>query len=128
MELDKRNSSDDFGLLLDLRERVGALSREFEGPDAEPKLDLIDLGHAFELLLEVPGVMQERLEVALDERSVTVAGYREPHEETLDVVMRERASGHFQRTVELPDTIEREKSSAHLHHGLLTLHLPKRKE
>lgn len=125
MELDKRES--DFGLLLDLRERIGALSREFEGLDTEPKGDLIDLGHAFELVLEVPGVMQEQLEVSLDERSVTVAGYREPPEETLDVIKRERTSGHFQRTVELPNAIEREESSAHLHHGLLTLHLPKRK-
>ena len=124
MELDKRDAGGDLQRLLDLRDRVGELSQTF-GEDA-PRVDLLDFGDAFELVVEVPGVAQRDLEVAVQGRHVTVAGRRAVREEHADVLLAERPDGHFQRTVTLPNEVAEERGSAHLSEGLLRLHLPKR--
>lgn len=126
MELDKFESSSDIKQLLAIRERVGELGQTLErSGDLSPKIDLLDHGEAFELVVEVPGVPQDDLEVAIQGRSVIVAGIREPHENSGNLLHSERQKGHFQRSIELPAEIEREHSRAHLREGLLILHLPK---
>ncbi len=125
MELDKRDPGD-VQRLLELRDRVGELRQTLgEGEDV-PRIDLLDFGDAFELVVEVPGVSQRDLEVAVQGRSVTVAGRRAAREEHADVLLAERPGGHFQRTVTLPGEVAEERGSAHLREGLLRLHLPKR--
>ena len=127
MELDKRTPGGDVQRLLELRDRVGELRHTLGvGEDDSPKVDLLDFGDAFELVVEVPGVLQRDLEVAVQGRNVTVAGRRAPPEEHADVLISERSGGHFQRTVTLPAEVAEERGSAHLREGLLRLHLPKR--
>lgn len=123
MELDRLDSGHDFQQLLVLRDRVDRLS-ELGAGTIEPKVDLLELSDAYRLIVEVPGVPQDNLEVALQGREVIVAGLREPLEGLKRIVC-ERPSGHFQRTVELPGEVDREASSAHLREGLLVLNLPK---
>jgi HSP20 family protein len=126
MELDKVNPNSEIQQLLTLRDRITALSKEFEGTSSvQPRLDLIDLGNAFELIIEVPGVPQRNLEVAIQGTSIIIAGIRELHEEEHRILISERPRGHLQRTIDLPTEIAREASSAHLREGLLILHLPK---
>ena len=127
MELDKRNVGGDIQRLLELRDRVGELRHTLGvGEDDSPRVDLLDFGDAFELVVEVPGVLQRDLEVAVQGCNVTVAGRRAALEEHADVLVAERPSGHFQRTVTLPAEVAEERGSAHLREGLLRLHLPKR--
>jgi HSP20 family protein len=130
MELDKFDkfeTQSSLQQLLAIRDRIGELSVKFD-PDGElrPKVDLLDLGDAYELIVEVPGVPQENLEVAVQGREVIVAGLREPFEEPESLVFSERPVGHFQRSVLLPAEVERERGTAHLREGLLVVHLPKR--
>ena len=126
MELDKRNVGGDIQRLLELRDRVGELRHTLGVEDDSPKVDLLDFGDAFELVVEVPGVLQRDLEVAVQGRDVTVAGRRAALEEHANVLVSERPAGHFQRTVTLPAEVAEERGSAHLREGLLRLHLPKR--
>jgi HSP20 family molecular chaperone IbpA len=56
---------------------------------------------------------------------VIVAGLREPIDDTLRIISSERPRGHFQRTVQLPSEVERERTTAHLQEGVLVLTLPK---
>ena len=135
MELEKFSSARDLQDLLTLRsdieQFVGGLSEDASAPD--PKLELLDLGSAYRLILEVPGVTQENLEIALQGRSLTVAGLREPLYDDLgdgmvssvDVLVSERVNGHFQRSLDLPGEVDYKRSHASLHDGLLVLDLPK---
>lgn len=120
------DTASDLKQLLELRERITSLSEELELPQNGPipKLDLLDIGDAYRLIAEVPGVRQEGLEVAILGRELTIAGVREPYEGGA-LLMTERPSGHFQRSVTLPGEVVRERSQAQLREGLLVLDLPK---
>ena len=61
----------------------------------------------------------------MQERTVIVAGLREPIEDGLKIITSERHRGHFQRSIELPQDVDRDKVSVHLREGLLILNLPK---
>ncbi|MBS3965699.1 MAG: Hsp20/alpha crystallin family protein [Truepera sp.] len=123
------NTDSELKELLVLRDRIDQLSHELSGGsavDSQPKLDLLDVGDAYRVVIEVPGVPQDRLEVALHEHELTIAGVRDPYDESPLLLLSERPSGRFQRTIMLPGEVEREASHAHLKEGLLTLHLPKK--
>jgi len=127
MELDKRDDSTrrDLHQLLILRDRVSELADGVAPQSLELKLDLLDLGEAYRLIVDLPGVAQDDLEIALRGRQLTIAGLREMNGGDQAFVLRERSSGHFQRSLELPAEVHHEASSAHLREGLLILHLPK---
>ena len=127
MELDKRGGTErDLQDLLILRDRVSELAEGVAPRSLDLKLDLIDVGEAYRLIVDLPGVAQDDLEIALRGRHLTVAGLREMNGSEQLFVLRERVGGHFQRTVELPGDVDYEASSANLREGLLILHLPKR--
>lgn len=129
MELEKFDSTRDIQELLALRSDIDKLSAKPASAETGPKLELLDLGAAYRLIVEVPGVPQENLEVALQGRRLTVAGLREPTYgglgDSVNIVMSERMNGHFQRNVELPGEVNHDRSHASLHDGLLVLDLPK---
>jgi HSP20 family protein len=128
MELDKFGTVGDLQELLAIRDRIDDLveRRLPEGVDAlTPRAELRDVGDAFRLILEVPGVHQEDLEIAVQGRELVVAGHREADGDGATVVFSERGRGPFQRTVTLPGEVDAETASAQLGGGLLVLHLPK---
>ncbi len=127
MELDKRDNGTgrDVQDLLILRDRVSELVEGGSARSFELRLDLLDLGDAFRLIVDLPGVAQDDLEIALRGRLLTIAGLREMNGNAQAFVFRERPGGHFQRTLELPAEVAYEASSAQLREGLLVLHLPK---
>ena len=125
MELDKFGTAGDIQELLSVRDRIDdLLERRVPGDVLTPKAELRDLGDAYRLVIEVPGVAQEDLEIAVQDRDLVIAGHREG-DDGGHIVFSERARGPFQRTVSLEDAIDREKATAQLLAGLLILHLPK---
>ena len=126
MEIEKFGTAGDIEELLAVRDRIEALTQSGgSGDGVLPRVDLLDLGDAYQLLVEVPGVPQSSLEVALQGKDVMVAGLRENVPDETGIVFTERPNGPFQRTVELPGEVDRDAVSAHLHSGLLVVTLPK---
>lgn len=66
---------------------------------------------AFVMSLDVPGVKKEDLKINIEARVLTVSG--------------QRSNGRFQRSFQLPDTVDAEAIEAHLEDGVLRLALPK---
>lgn len=123
MDLEKFGTAGDVQELLAIRDRVeGLLEKREVSP---PKTDLLDAGEAFRVVMEVPGVAEENIEIALQGRTLMVAGLRETVDDESQLVFSERPSGHFQRNIELPQEVDREGTSAHLQAGLLIINLPK---
>ena len=126
MSLEKYDPDRDLKDLFLLRNDIERLTSLAASEDAvTPRLDLFDWGDSYRVIIEVPGVEQENLEVALEGRSLTVAGLREPSGDDAMRLISERPSGHFQRTLELPEAIDPEGTRANLQHALLILTLPK---
>ncbi len=126
MELERFGTSGAISELLSIRDDVERISNLHLKTDGlTPKVDIFDLGDAYQLVIEVPGVSQENLEVAIQGNSVIVAGLREPIDDSVKMISTERPRGHFQRTIGLPSEVERERTTAHLQEGVLVLTLPK---
>lgn len=126
MDLERFGTAADLDELIAIRDRIESLvTREVHTDTLGPKADLLDFGDALQLRMEVPGVDQADVELALQGRDLLVAGLRETLEDGVETVFCERPNGPFQRTVHLPVEIEREAVSAHLRDGVLVVHLPK---
>lgn len=127
-ELEAHGIHADLSDLIEVKRRIDALSAH--DPDAlgpaGPRADLLDAGDAWQLRMEVPGVDQSQLELALQGRELVVAGIRETVEDGVRPVFTERPNGPFQRQVRLPGPVEADAVTAHLRGGLLVVHLPKR--
>ncbi len=124
MEIDRTGSAVDIQELLNVRERIDdLLANQLEA--TQPRADLIDAGDSFRLIMEVPGLREENLEIALDEQELLVAGVRDDYAQDVDYVINERQTGPFQRTFHLPAPVEGNNTSAHLQQGLLVVVIPK---
>ena len=79
------------------------------------------------LLAEIPGVSPAEVDVSVMGRTVTIKGERLPHapEQGEVVLRRERQTGSFARTFELPFDIQAERVTAEFANGVLTVKLPK---
>ncbi len=124
MEIDRTGSALDIQELLNVRERIDdLLANQLE--ESQPRVDLIDAGDSFRLIMEVPGLREENLEIALDEQELLVAGVRDDYSQEVNYVMNERQTGPFQRTFQLPTPVDGKATSAHLQQGLLVVVIPK---
>lgn len=127
MKIEKYGTGADVQELLDIRNGIGALIESHaKSAPLTPKADLVDLGDAYQLHLEVPGVQLADLEIAANEDEVQIAGLREPAMGAGSTVFSERPVGPFQRTIDLPQPVEAEAGTAHLAAGVLVITLPKR--
>jgi HSP20 family protein len=126
MDLEKFGTSDDLRELLAVRDRVEELSQGRRSAETNaPKAEMRDLGDAWRIVMEVPGVSQENLEIALQGRELVIAGIREVEATEGDVIFTERPTGPFHRTLQLPGDVDGAHLRAHLQQGLLVVTLPK---
>jgi HSP20 family protein len=76
---------------------------------------------------EVPGFTAKELEVSVEPRRLTITGKRETKEERKGekTIYTERCSDQVLRVVDLPETVDADKTSATLKDGVLELTMPK---
>jgi HSP20 family protein len=126
MDIERFGTAADLDELIKVRDRIDAITAHDRTLDAtSPRADLLDLGDALQLRMEVPGVPQSDLELALQGQELLVAGIRETIEEGIATVFSERPNGPFHRIVLLPVEVDRDAVTAHLREGVLVVHMPK---
>jgi HSP20 family protein len=75
---------------------------------------------------ELPGVAPEDIEISVVNETLTVTGTRQPEEvEGATYHRRERSSGKFTRSFQLPFRIEGNQVEASFERGVLHIHLPR---
>ena len=78
------------------------------------------------VVAELPGVEKDQLEVQVHQDTLTLRGARPPAAERPDAYhRRERRSGTFTRTLQLPYRIDPDRIEAQLENGVLRLSLPR---
>ncbi|HYM72605.1 MAG TPA: Hsp20/alpha crystallin family protein [Stellaceae bacterium] len=92
-----------------------------------PAVDVTEDDKTYRITAEVPGLEQNNVEVIVSGDMLTFKGekHHEKEEKDKNHYMSERSYGSFQRSFELPDSVDREKISADLSKGVLTITLPK---
>jgi HSP20 family protein len=91
-----------------------------------PPTDVYETEDALTVVMEVPGVTREGVDIELKEDVLRVAGRIDLAKYGgLEPVYTEYNVGHWARTFALSDTVDREHIGARLEDGVLTLTLPK---
>lgn len=100
---------------------------EIERADWTPAADVFNLEEEYRIIVDLPGVNREALDISLDDDRLLIRGERQPE---MDAQGRtERPFGKFLRKFgPLPQTVDRKGISAEYKDGVLRLVLPKRKE
>jgi HSP20 family protein len=90
-----------------------------------PMASVVEDTDGYMLQVEMPGVNKEGLEISLEDNELTIIGRRSLP--TIDgaLIHRESRQDNFRRTFELDPSIDGNKISAKIEHGVLTLTLPK---
>jgi HSP20 family protein len=93
-----------------------------------PATDVIDLGHALLVQVEVAGVGPPDLRVEIDGTTLRVSGRRRlsfPEPGRIRFHCLERQEGTFERHVEIFEPVNFAKATARLERGLLCIELPR---
>jgi HSP20 family protein len=127
---------DPVGALLSLQRELGrALESPFgfdlgpSGRGVYPPMNVFSDREGFVLRMEVPGVAPENLKIETNGRTLTVSGKREiKTPENGSFHRRERGSGEFSRSLQLPSELDLSRAEALCKHGILTIRVPKKEE
>ena len=117
--------------LRDLRawqERLERLAHPHSEPWAPP-IDIYETDAAYVITVEVPGVSRDQVELAVEDRRLTIRGRRletpARSGDRLHYHLVERGYGTFARSFEFAQRVDVERVNADLAEGVLTITLPK---
>jgi len=94
-----------------------------------PPTDIFETADALKIVMEVPGVPREAVDVKVENEVLSVEGRIETANYSgLEPLYTEYPVGHFARSFSLPWQVDQQNIAAHLEDGVLTLTLNKRPE
>lgn len=94
-----------------------------------PTTDIFEDEHALTVVMEMPGVTKDAVDINLKDRVVTVEGRVDFKKyDQMQPVYTEYNIGNFSRSFSLSNSIDQEKIRADMKDGVLTLTLPKAEE
>ncbi|WP_341790437.1 Hsp20/alpha crystallin family protein [Rickettsia endosymbiont of Polydrusus tereticollis] len=95
-----------------------------------PRTDISETDTEYNLEVELPGVVQQNIELKIDNNILTIKGSREESSEdkNKNYHMRERYYGTFQRSISLPLNINEENVEARFENGILHIKIPKKEQ
>jgi HSP20 family protein len=112
-----------------VRRRTSVAWRKFFSLSA-PAIDVTEDEKTYKITAEVPGLDQKNLDVSVSGDMLTLKGekHHEKEEKDKNHYLSERAYGSFQRSFAFPESVNRDKITADLSKGVLTITLPKTAE
>ena len=104
-------------------------TRESDRGQAEqfitPPASFTEIADGYMLQIEMPAVKKDGLEISVENNELTIIGRRSLPAVEGTLVHRESRPENFQRVLEIDPSIDADKISAKIDHGLVTLILPK---
>lgn len=110
--------------------RVPARWRDFDpfgGLDLMPAMDVVENGTSYKLTAELPGMDEKSVEVTLAGDVLSVKGEKTETKEKDEKGrhVSERRYGSFERSITVPELVDKTKIEATYANGVLTVTLPK---
>ncbi|MBV9874391.1 MAG: Hsp20/alpha crystallin family protein [Verrucomicrobia bacterium] len=93
-----------------------------------PALDVYQDNDQFTVVVELPGLKKEDIELSLHDGVLTISGERKQEKKGEEGYKNERFFGRFQRSVTLPASVDGNKVKATYQDGILKVVLPKAEE
>lgn len=93
-----------------------------------PALDVYQDKDQFTVVVELPGLKKEEIEISLHDDTLAISGERKREESSEQEFLTERLYGKFQRSLTLPTAVDADKVKASYKDGLLQVVLPKAEE
>lgn len=92
-----------------------------------PAVDLVDTGNDYKIIMEMPGIKREDINIEVGENDVRVSAEMKEEEEDGEggYIRRERRYSKIYRRIPLPDGVRADGTSADMKDGMLTIRLPK---
>ena len=92
-----------------------------------PRVSVTESEQGYEMLVELPGVDPESVNLEMHDNRLEVSGEKAlPElEEGVKAIRQERAAGKFSRSFEFGQQVDADKIEATYDHGLLRINLPK---
>ena len=109
-------------------ELYGEFSDRLRGDRWQPDIDVFETETEVVVLAEIAGIRSDDLRVTVDGEELRISGVRRVPErsDVKRLLQMEIAAGPFERRLRIPIPFDREKVSAHLADGFLTVSLPRR--
>jgi HSP20 family protein len=121
---------DPFATLLGLQDAMEQARRsDWFGPrtsgrGAYPPVNVFRQNDDFVMVMEIPGVKKEDLDIQVKDKEVRIRGKKSiEYADDVSVHRRERLTGQFDRTLSLPSPIDPDRAKAEYRDGVLALHL-----
>ena len=124
----------DFDVLAGRMNRIfgdAAPANVVQGSGWLPTASVQEFDNELVLSVELPGVGEDSLDIALENNVLTISGEKRAEHETGSegkYHLLERTFGAFRRVFRLPGTVRADAITAELENGLLTVRLPKAEE
>jgi HSP20 family protein len=95
-----------------------------------PAVDVVESEKAYEITAELPGMDEKAIEVKVTDGYLTIKGEKqeEKEEKKKDYYLHERHFGSFERSFDVPESVDLSKIEATFKKGVLTVTLPKKAE
>jgi HSP20 family protein len=131
---------DPFTEMADLRREMDQVFGDFFGrtPSSmaateaiwSPLVDIHETKDGFQLMVELPGVKQEDIQVSVEGETLTLKGERRREAEVKEDQYHrvERSYGRFERSIVLPSVVDPSRVKATYRDGVLEIQLPKKEE
>lgn len=97
----------------------------------QPRVDINDIGNAYQLVAELPGVDRSNIFVTVEESELVIetkAVAPVEKDESIVNIRQERYAGGYKRSFNLGENIDRESIEAQFKDGLLILNIAKKEE
>ncbi|WP_116131226.1 Hsp20/alpha crystallin family protein [Tropicimonas sp. IMCC34043] len=95
-------------------------------PVYRPLTDIVETDDGVSLMLEMPGVGADDLDISLERRVLTIRGtVRIFRPENVELAHLEYGEGDYERAFTLSEDLDPERIEAELRNGVLTLSLPR---
>jgi HSP20 family protein len=92
-----------------------------------PAVDVLETEDAYLLFAELPGVRREDIQLQIQDRRLELSGRRHLLGENRNFLRMERSFGPFRRAFDLSTPVDSEAIAADFQHGVLRVHIPKRR-
>ena len=94
----------------------------------QPRVDILDLGNALQVVADMPGVRKEDIELNLKPERVEISAESstETERKEEDYTYRERGYASYRRVIDLPADVLSDKAEASFKNGVLEVNLPKK--
>ena len=109
-------------------ELYGDFTDRLRGDRWQPDVDVFETERGVVVRVELAGIRSDDVRVSVDGQVLRLSGVRgaTEGEEVQRLYQMEIASGPFERRVRIPVAFDRDRMSAHLADGFLTVTLPRR--